>query len=93
MENAIDLEKSSIWFGSQLAKTFYKYATPVVPGHSLEEIGRWFCFTYSIKAYLVSNIELQYGVKVSNLLKRVWTFKFLLSKVYFQERSYSYNFV
>jgi len=40
VENAIDLEKSSIWFGSQLAKTFYKYATPVVPGHSLEEIGR-----------------------------------------------------
>jgi len=38
--NEIDLEKSSIWFGSQLAKTFYRYATPVVPGHSLEEIGR-----------------------------------------------------
>jgi len=40
VENAIDLEKSSIWFGGQLAKTFYEYATPVVPGHSLEEIGR-----------------------------------------------------
>jgi hypothetical protein len=38
--NEVDLEKSSIWFGSQLAKTFYRYATPVVPGHSLEEIGR-----------------------------------------------------
>ena len=38
--NEIDLEKSSIWFGSQLAKTFYRYGTPVVPGHSLEEIGR-----------------------------------------------------
>lgn len=40
VENAIDLEKSSIWFGGQLAKSFYKYATPVVPGHSLDEIGR-----------------------------------------------------
>jgi catechol 2,3-dioxygenase len=40
VENAIDLEKSSIWFGGQLAKSFYRYATPVVPGHSLEEIGR-----------------------------------------------------
>jgi catechol 2,3-dioxygenase len=38
--NEVDLEKSSIWFGGQLAKTFYRYATPVVPGHSLEEIGR-----------------------------------------------------
>jgi catechol 2,3-dioxygenase len=38
--NEIDLEKSSIWFGSQLAKTFYRYGTPVAPGHSLEEIGR-----------------------------------------------------
>ena len=38
--NEIDLEKSSIWFGSQLAKTFYRYGTPVVTGHSLEEIGR-----------------------------------------------------
>jgi catechol 2,3-dioxygenase len=38
--NEIDLEKSSIWFGGQLAKTFYRYGTPVVPGHSLEEIGR-----------------------------------------------------
>lgn len=38
--NEIDLEKSSIWFGSQLAKSFYRYGTPVVPGHSLEEIGR-----------------------------------------------------
>ena len=40
VENAIDLEKSSIWFGGHLAKSFYRYATPVVPGHSLEEIGR-----------------------------------------------------
>jgi len=39
VENAIDLEKSSIWFGGHLAKTFYRYATPVAPGHSLEEIG------------------------------------------------------
>ncbi|HTP07487.1 MAG TPA: VOC family protein [Anaerolineae bacterium] len=38
--NEVDLEKSSIWFGGQLAKSFYRYATPVVPGHSLEEIGR-----------------------------------------------------
>ena len=38
--NEIDLEKSSIWFGSQLARTFYRYGTPVVPGYSLEEIGR-----------------------------------------------------
>ncbi len=38
--NEIDLEKSSIWFGGQLPKTFYRYGTPVVPGHSLEEIGR-----------------------------------------------------
>ena len=30
--NEIDLEKSSIWFGSQLAKSFYRYGTPVVPG-------------------------------------------------------------
>jgi catechol 2,3-dioxygenase len=40
VENAIDLEKSSIWFGGHLAKSFYRYATPVVPGHSLAEIGR-----------------------------------------------------
>src|SRR5688572_16243968 len=40
VENAIDLEKSSIWFGGHLAKSFYRYATPVAPGHSLEEIGR-----------------------------------------------------
>jgi catechol 2,3-dioxygenase len=38
--NEVDLEKSSIWFGGQLPKTFYRYGTPVVPGHSLEEIGR-----------------------------------------------------
>jgi len=38
--NEIDLEKSSIWFGGQLAKSFYRYGTPVAPGHSLEEIGR-----------------------------------------------------
>ena len=38
--NEVDLEKSSIWFGGQLAKSFYRYATPVAPGHSLEEIGR-----------------------------------------------------
>ena len=38
--NEVDLEKSSIWFGGQLAKSFYRYGTPVVPGHSLEEIGR-----------------------------------------------------
>lgn len=38
--NEVDLEKSSIWFGGQLAKSFYRYGTPVVPGHSLEEIGK-----------------------------------------------------
>lgn len=38
--NEVDLEKSSIWYGGQLPKTFYRYGTPVVPGHSLEEIGR-----------------------------------------------------
>jgi catechol 2,3-dioxygenase len=38
--NEVDLEKSSIWFGGHLPKTFYRYGTPVVPGHSLEEIGR-----------------------------------------------------
>jgi catechol 2,3-dioxygenase len=38
--NEVELEKSSIWFGGQLAKTFYRYGTPVVPGHSLAEIGR-----------------------------------------------------
>jgi len=37
--NEVDLEKSSIWFGGQLAKSFYRYGTPVVPGCSLEEIG------------------------------------------------------
>src|SRR3989304_4391850 len=36
--NEVDLEKSSIWFGSQLPKTFYRYGTPIVPGASLEEI-------------------------------------------------------
>jgi catechol 2,3-dioxygenase len=38
--NEVDLEKSSIWFGGQLPKSFYRYGTPVVPGHSLQEIGR-----------------------------------------------------
>jgi catechol 2,3-dioxygenase len=38
--NEVDLEKSSIWFGGQLPKSFYRYGTPVMPGHSLEEIGR-----------------------------------------------------
>jgi catechol 2,3-dioxygenase len=38
--NEVDLEKSSIWFGGQLARSFYRYGTPVVAGHSLEEIGR-----------------------------------------------------
>jgi len=38
--NEIDLEKSSIWFGGGLPKSFYRYGTPVVPGYSLEEIGR-----------------------------------------------------
>jgi len=38
--NEVDLEKSSIWFGGGLLKLFYRYGTPVVPGHSLEEIGR-----------------------------------------------------
>ncbi len=38
--NEVDLEKSSIWFGGQLPKSFYRYGTPVAPGHSLEEIGR-----------------------------------------------------
>jgi hypothetical protein len=37
--NEINLEKSSIWFGGQLAKSFYRYGTPVVPGHSLEDMG------------------------------------------------------
>ena len=34
----VDLEKSSIWFGSQLPRTFYRYGTPIVPGASLEEL-------------------------------------------------------
>ncbi len=38
--NEVDLEKSSIWFGGQLPKSFYRYGTPVVAGHSLEEIGQ-----------------------------------------------------
>ncbi|GIK37824.1 MAG: catechol 2,3-dioxygenase [Chloroflexota bacterium] len=38
--NEVDLEKSSIWYGGQLPRTFYRYGTPVVPGHSLAEIGR-----------------------------------------------------
>ena len=38
--NEIDLEKSGIWFGGQLAKSFYRCGTPVVPGHGLEDIGR-----------------------------------------------------
>ncbi len=33
--NEVDLEKSSIWFGGQLPKTFYRYGTPVVPGTEL----------------------------------------------------------
>jgi catechol 2,3 dioxygenase len=33
--NEVDLEKSSIWFGGQLPKTFYRYGTPVVPGAEL----------------------------------------------------------
>ncbi|HEY3474773.1 MAG TPA: hypothetical protein VGK56_09200 [Anaerolineales bacterium] len=37
--NEIDLGKSSIWSGGQLAKSSYRYGTPVVPGHSLEDIG------------------------------------------------------
>lgn len=36
--NEVDLEKSSIWFGSQLPKTFYRYGTPIVPGASLEDL-------------------------------------------------------
>ncbi len=40
--NEIDLAKSSIWSGSQLAKSFYRYGTPVVPGHSPEDIGHQF---------------------------------------------------
>ncbi len=38
--NEVDLEKSSIWFGGQLPKSFYRYGTPVVSGHSLADIGR-----------------------------------------------------
>ena len=38
--NEVDLEKSSIWFGGQLPKSFYRYGTPIAPGHSLAEIGR-----------------------------------------------------
>ena len=38
--NEVDLEKSSIWYGGQLPKSFYRYGTPVAPGHSLAEIGR-----------------------------------------------------
>ena len=37
--NEIDLEKSSICFGGHLAKSFYRYGMPVVPGHGLEQIG------------------------------------------------------
>ena len=40
VSNEIDLEKSSIWFGCQLAKSFYRYGIAVVLGHSLEDIGR-----------------------------------------------------
>ena len=36
--NEIDLENSIIWFGFQLAKSFYRYGTPIMPDHSLEEI-------------------------------------------------------
>ena len=38
--NEIALGNSSIWFGIPIAKSLYRYDTPVVPGHSLEEIGR-----------------------------------------------------
>ena len=38
--NEIDLGKISIWFGGQLAKSFYCHETPVVPGYSLEDMGR-----------------------------------------------------
>ena len=39
--NEIDLGKSSIWSDGQLAKSLYRYGTPVVPGHSLEDsVGR-----------------------------------------------------
>jgi hypothetical protein len=38
--NEIVLEKNSIWFGGQLAKSSYRYGTLAVPGRSLEEIGR-----------------------------------------------------
>jgi catechol 2,3-dioxygenase len=30
--NEVDLEKSSIWYGGALPKTFYRYGTPPVPG-------------------------------------------------------------
>ncbi|MBI4786078.1 MAG: catechol 2,3-dioxygenase [Chloroflexi bacterium] len=38
--NEVDLEKSTIWFGGQLPKSFYRYGTPVAPGHGLAEISK-----------------------------------------------------
>ncbi len=40
VSNETDLEKSSIWFGGQLARSFYRYGTPVAAGHSLEDIDK-----------------------------------------------------
>jgi catechol 2,3-dioxygenase len=38
VSNEADLLRSSIWYGGQLPRSFYHYATPVVPGYSLEEL-------------------------------------------------------
>jgi catechol 2,3-dioxygenase len=38
--NEADLMQSSIWYGGQLPRSFYRYGTPVVPGFSLEELNR-----------------------------------------------------
>jgi catechol 2,3-dioxygenase len=35
--NEVDLSKSSIWFGGSLAKSFYNYGTPAVPGAELSD--------------------------------------------------------
>jgi catechol 2,3-dioxygenase len=35
--NEVDLAKSSIWFGGGLAKSFYNYGTPAVPGAELSD--------------------------------------------------------
>ena len=38
VDHEIDLEKSTIRFGGQLAKSFYRYGTPVVPVTALRKL-------------------------------------------------------